>query len=759
MHKLPLLQATASPNDPFRDDYHGMNNLRPFLAAAGIAMLAAACATPRLAVPDPLPAPGPSSQSEAGFDQFAANANQVPLEMQRSVTPQIPGDGGSLVAGAAGEPMPPLKGGAVNVNIEGMPVPAFINEFFGSILGTGFQMDTQVSKMSDLVTLRTSGPQSPQNFYRLAVHVLRNYGVATEYSSGMVMFSRAQGMAGAVPPLVVSGRTLPEVPISHRPLFQLVELQSIRVNDLTSLLNVAFKQSDALTIQADSARNAVILMGRPEMVRQALDAIRVFDRPSMRGRQSARLEPAFVTAEELAKRLVEVLGAEGYGASLYSGSGAGAGAILVLPLAAANTVLVFAGDKAVLEHAVEWARTIDRPNPTAGSDGLFYYMVKNTRAEEISKTITGVRGGSSTRDSSRDAIDGSGVGAQSAATAAGSATLTAAASAASGGDLSQGKLTLDEPRNALIYQGTATNWARLLPLIQQMDKAPRQVMIEVTVAEVTLTNDQEFGVAWLANNADLGKFNGNISSGVLSGAGGAGLSYLLDIGGQARASLKALASQDRISVLSTPRLMVKSGEEANLDVGTEVPTISSQATSGIISGGDSGIIQTVQYRKTGILLSVKPVVYSNDRVDIELRQEVSEALPIGADSTVSSPAIFNRSYSTSLSLKDGSAILIAGLMSQRQTNGNSGVPFLKDVPLLGNLFKSQKQGRNKTELVLMIVPYIIETDTQAEELTRSLSQRFELLELPLSTTQPREIPVVPSVPVDGQGQFPAKRPQ
>ncbi len=371
-----------------------------------------------------------------------------------------------------------------------------------------------------------------------------------------------------------------------------------------------------------------------------------------------------------------------------------------------------------------------------------------------------MRNDSTTRDAPRDTIDGRDVG-MPAAPPAGTATLTAAASAASSGDLSKGKLTLDEPRNALIYQGSATDWGRLLPLIKQMDKAPRQVMIEITVAEVTLTNDQEFGVAWLANNSDLGKFNGNISSGVLGTAtGGTGLNYLLDIGGQTRASLKALASQDRISVLSTPRLMVKSGEEANLDVGTEVPTISSQATGGLDTGeSGTGFIQTVQYRKTGILLSIKPVVYSDDRVDIELRQEVSEALPIGADSQVSSPAIFNRSYSTSLSLKDGSAILIAGLMSQRQTNGNSGVPFLKDVPVLGNLFKSQKQQRSKTELVLMIVPYIIETDNQAEELTRSMAQRFELLELPPATTVPREVPVEPSVPVDGQGQVPVKRPQ
>jgi general secretion pathway protein D len=638
--------------------------------------------------------------------------------------------------------MPPLKGGAVNVNIEGMPVPAFINEFFGQILGAGFQMDVQVSKMNDLVTLRTAGPQSPKEFYRLAVQVLRNYGVATDFSSGTVFFSRARDGAGIVPPLVVSGRALPAVPISHRPVFQLVELQSVRVNDVISLLNVAFKSSEALSIQPDNSRNAVLLMGRPELVRQALDAIKVFDQPYMRGRASARLEPAFVSADELSKRLVDVLSAEGYGASVYASGGGGSAAILVLPVSAANTVLVFSSDRKILQHAIDWARSIDKPNPTAGTDGLFYYMVKNTRASELVKTITGIRGNSSSgKGSDRDAIDGSKVG-QIAAPAA-AATSTASGST-SGGDLSGGKLTLDEPRNAVIFQGSATDWGRLLPLIQQMDKAPRQVMIEVTVAEVTLTDDQQFGVSWLAHNADLGKFNGNISSGKLAAAtGGSGLSYLLDIGGETRATLTALASKNRITVLSTPRLMVKSGEDASIDVGTEVPTISAQATSGIQTGGNTGIIQSIQYRKTGILLNIKPVVYSDDRVDIELRQEVSEALPVGSDSSVNSPAIFNRSVSTSLNLRDGSAILIGGLMSQRRTTGDSGVPFLKDVPILGNLFKSQTHGTNRTEMVLMIVPYILESDDQTAELTRSLSQRFELLDLSPAMPPLKAAPAVP----------------
>ena len=728
-----------------------MTSCKPFLSAAAIALIVGACATPRLPIPAPLPPPAPSTEQErldAGLQ--AVEAAPAPVGLKRGNTPSIPGAGESLVAGASGEPMPPLKGGAVNVNIEGMPVPAFINEFFGTILGVGFQMDPQVSRMGDLVTLRTSGPQSPQQFYRLAVQVLRNYGVNTEYSSGLVFFNRVTGGAATIPPLVVSGRALPDVPISHRPVFQLVELQSVRVTDVMSLLQVAFKSSDALSMQADNSRNAVILMGRPEMVRQALDAIRVFDRPAMRGRQSARLEPAFVSAEELAKRLVEVLGAEGYGAALYTGGVTGGTAILVLPIESVNTVLVFAADRAVLEHAVEWARSIDQPNPTAGKDGLFYYLVKNTRAEEIADTIRGIKQGSNTRRPSRDTIDGSQVAAPP---PTGEVVVPVGAIAAGG--LTTGQLSLDEPRNALIFQGSATEWGRLLPLIRQMDKAPRQVMIEVTVAEVTLTDDQEFGVAWLARNTDLGRFSGRMTSGTLGGTGGPGLNYLLDIAGQTRASLKALASMDRISVLSTPRLMVKSGEEANIDVGTEVPTISAQATSNIQTGGNTGIIQTIQYRKTGILLNIKPVVYSNDRVDIELRQEVSEALPVGSDSGVSSPAIFNRSVSTNLSLKDGSAILIGGLMSNRETRGNSGIPYLKDVPVVGNLFKTQARGRNKTEMVLMIVPYIIETDTQAEEMTRSLSQRFEFLDLPQSTTVP-EIRVEPSVPVRRGATVPAK---
>lgn len=722
-------------------------------------VLLASCATPsRVALPEPLRAPKPDAADMNGQTLLSGREPTAQTGLQRRNTPTPPGAQPAASGLRAGAELPPLRGQPINANIEGMPVPAFINEFFGSILGVGFQMEPAVAKMSDLVTLRTSVPQSPQNFYRLATRILQTYGVSAVYEDGIVVFQSVPKGQGFEAPLILSGRAQPDVPTSHRPVFQLVELSTVRIADVTQWLTTAFANS-GMEIQPDINRNAIVLFGKGDVVAQAVAAIRVLDRPFMRGRVSARLEPGFISANELAKRLVDVLVAEGYGASLHSGQGSvQAASVVVLPVAAANTVVIFAADGGALEHAVEWARSLDQPNPTAGEDSLFYYTVRNTLAEEIVDTLNGIRETTDTRAPVRDTSSllnpavpvTPGVVVPVAGAVAPAAAAAVAAVAGGGlGSISGGRLLLDGPRNALIFQGSASDWSRVLPLIRQMDQAPRQVMIEVTIAEVSLDANEEFGVSWLAKN-DIGRFGGTVRSGVLggtgaNGAGASGLTYVLDVAGQVRAQLRAYADANRLSVLSTPRLMVKSGEEASFDVGTEIPTLSSQTASAQQTEGTSNILQSIQYRKTGIILNIKPTIYSDNRVDLEIRQEVSEALPISSDDSVQSPSIFNRAVSTSLSLRDGSSVLIGGLMSQRRTDGNGGVPFIKDVPVVGNLFKSRSRSANKTELVLMIVPYIVESDEQATALSRTLGQRFEMLDLP---EVPGDVPApVPSVPV------------
>ena len=712
-----------------------MTRLKTLLASLACTLLLAACAPPvRLDVPGPIREARPDP---VRIDPQAAARGDVQTRqtLRRSDTPDAPGSTERASGLFDAERVPPTKGEAISVNIEGMPVPAFINEFFGTILGVSFQMDPAVARLSDLVTLRTSSPQAPRDFYLLAAEVLRSYGVSTEYVAGRVLFTPSPKGGDFQPPLVLSGRALPSVPVTHRPVFQLVELAAVRTADVTTWLKTAFRTDD-LEVLDDLNRNAVVLYGKPDLVRQAAAAIRVLDQPYMRGRVSTQLEPAFVSADELARRLVDVLTTEGYGATLHSGAGnVQAAAVVVLPLVTSNAVLVFASDQRVLEHAVEWARRIDTPNPTAGGSSLFYYEVRNTRAEAIVATLSGVRSASAARIPARDAVSS---GQANAANGANLATNPAAASqpaanlapgALTSGDISGGTLVLDEPRNAIIFQGSAADWGRLLPLVRQMDKSPRQVMIEVTIAEIRLNDSVETGISWLAK-ADAGRFNGSLTSGVIGGAGGAGLNYLLDVAGQVRAQLRALAEDNRVTVLSTPRLMVKSGEEASIDVGDEVPTISSQSASPIDIDGTSNILQTVQYRKTGVILNIAPVIYSDNRVDLQIRQEVSEAQPVSSGG-VQSPIISNRAVSTNLSLRDGSSVLIGGLIRNGSSGGESGVPLLKDIPILGNAFKTRTRGRDRSELIIMITPYIVENDAQATELTRAVSERYEMVELPL----------------------------
>jgi general secretion pathway protein D len=708
-----------------------MNDLRTILAALAITLMASACATQFKRVPlnEPL---RPAPVASAGSTQaLVGDESSVPSALRQTATPQLPGSGRAISGLDADERLPVLSGDPVDANIEGLALPAFIDEAFGNLLGISFQMDDALLKQRDLVTLRTSGAQKPADFYRLVVQVLRTYGVSVQLEGELVRLSPITKGTSDEPPLVFSGRTLPEVPNSHRPVFQLVELKSARIADVNQWLRVAFKL-DGLQIQDDPNRNAVILMGKPDLVKQAVAAIRVLDRPFMRGRVSTRLEPAFVGADELAKRLVDVLTAEGYGAMLHNSQGVLQGStMIVLPIAGANSVLIFAADQGLLDHAIEWATTIDRPNPSASGQSLFYYLVKNTRAEDIAQTLNGVR--------SADAAQS----ARNTVSPAAGAAAPATAGTGAGAGVSQGSLIVDEPRNALIFQGAAAEWERMLPLLKQMDLPARQVVIEVTIAEVTLEDGLDLGFAWQRVGG-----NSNISSGQIgaatstgntgtdtgnnngTGSSSSGLNYLINTAGVIRAQLTALAQASRLTVLSTPRLMVKSGEEATIEVGDEVPTLSSQTAAVQQSAGTSNILQSIQNRKTGIILNVSPVIYSDNRIDLVVRQEVSAALPLGGG--IQSPTITNRIVSTSLTLRDGGSVLMGGLMSNRQTESESGVPGLMNIPLLGRLFKSTSTSTTKTELLVMIVPYIIETDADAESITRAVTSQMQNFEMPAS---------------------------
>ncbi|MEO9078070.1 MAG: type II secretion system protein GspD, partial [Rhodanobacter sp.] len=653
-------------------------------------VLLTSCSTtpPRLQLPGPLPLPAkPATPAEHELTRKSVGV------MTQSATPRITNSGPTR-AGANDRQTTPVKDGPpVSVNLQNIPVPAFVNAVFGEMLSLNVSMSPQVAALRQLVTLRTETKQRPQDLYKLAQQVLTDYGVSVSVDGNLVKLAISASGSSSEPPLIISGRASEEVPISHRPVFQLVELNAVQSNSAVAWLSTVF--GPELKVVDEAGRNAIMISGKPVQVQQAVEALRVFDQPLMRGRFSTRLEPAFLSAEEMTSRLIDVLNTQGYSANRTPGSPS---AVIVLPVPAVNSVLVFANTQQALDYATSWAGELDKPSPQAGNDSMFYYQVKNTKASDLATVLNGVS--RDARKQTKDAKDG------------GAAPTGPSATASAGG-----AFIVDEPRNALIYRGDPAQWERTLTLVRQMDKAPRQVMIEVTIAEVTLDNDNKFGVGWFLKNGFSHHSKLFLGDGAGGPAGGGksngGLSYLVDIAGLNRVALTALATDKRVTIISSPHVLVKSGSEASIDVGTEVPTVSLATTSPQETGGTSNLLQSIQYRKTGTLLTIKPTVYSDDRVDLDISQEVSDAIPLAANATGNSPSILSRSLTTSLSLRDGGSVVMAGLISQTLTNSDTGVPLLKDIPILGNLFKAQDKAKNRTELVLMIVPYIIENNDQA----------------------------------------------
>ena len=463
------------------------------------------------------------------------------------------------------------------------------------------------------------------------------------------------------------------------------------------------------------------MVAPPDDVEAALEAIRTLDQPRLAGRRSIRIEPAFWSAAQLAERLTEILRAEGYNASTSLQSPA---VIVILPLRPSNSLVVFADDQKTLSHVEDWARDLDRASHVDPLKSVFYYRVRNTTAESVAAVLNAtLQGGAAAPTGQAAPEPTAAAGAPPPSPAAGSQAAAGGGAPPSGPAPTSGKIVTDAARNAIIFQGSAEEFERLRPLLENLDRAPREVIIEATVAEVTLTDSDTLGVEWMLN---LGATPNEIIQNIGTGIGTNGFTFtILNRGGATRAMLNALASDNRVRVLSTPKVLSRSGAEARIQVGAQVPIVTSQGTSSQLSlSGTSAILQSIQYRDTGVILTVKPTIYAGDQVDLEIKQEVSEAVA-NTTSGLSTPVINTRTVSTQLSLNDGATVLLGGLIMENASSTSAGIPGLKDLPGVGFLFGTQTVAKTRSELFVFITPYIVNSAEDAARIAELFKNRYE----------------------------------
>ena len=696
-------RATLAPS------FAGRRVLRCLAATAALVLAAAlgGCATFGVApFPEPIRPP-----IEAGGEDTPAPAAQEEEAGRYSPTPGVRITR-TQARGAADDLGAGLEGPPIQAAFNGVPIVPFINEVFGTQLGMSFVISPGLQEKTDLVTLRLTSAVPPRQFFNTVRQVLQEYGVTIREQDDVLTFLATQEIESGEVPLLISGRTLPEVPATHRTVFQLVPLHVVAPNQVISMLRQAFPSTN-LQVSNESERNAVLLKGTLEWIAQALDLIEVLDQPLLRGRHGLIVEPRFMSPDALAEAVRSVLDAEGYNV------GSSVGNVIFLPFDDLGKLVIFAQTPQLLDHAVDWIDSLDEDHQGEVESGLFTYEVKNTQVADlvdILGQIVGGGGGVADR-SQRRSVGDDGLG--------GSAPRSAVGIERSGEEGS-GSLVVDERRNLLIFRGSGEEWSEIREVMEKLDRPVPSVLIEMLIAEVTLTHEEGSGFDFLLREGISGDWNLTGGTRDALGIQTKGLSLVLDNAGTTRAVLDLFYEDGNVSIRSQPKLLVKSGEQASINVGNEIPVISQTSQDTIQVDGSTNVLQQVTYRSTGIDLNITPLVQAGGLVDLQISQTLSEARPTAATSIAGSPTILTRSLTTGLTLKDGSSLLMGGLISENVSTGAVGVPGLGRIPLLGRLFRVDSYQGDRTELLVMVTPYVIRNHLEGARLTEEIKEKLEL---------------------------------
>ncbi|MFM8332391.1 MAG: type II secretion system secretin GspD [Candidatus Methylumidiphilus sp.] len=324
------------------------------------------------------------------------------------------------------------------------------------------------------------------------------------------------------------------------------------------------------------------------------------------------------------------------------------------------------------------------------------------------------------------------------------------------------KIVADPSNNALIIMAKAQEYRDIEAVIKQLDVMPLQVLVDATIVEVALTDELQYGLQWyFSHRSDNGRTIGagqfgkaitDASGALVSGAAASGgFTYaLVNMGKNIQLELNALAASNKINVLSAPSLMVLNNQEANIKVGDQVPILTAQA---LPTAGTTGLVgtQSIQYKDTGVLLSVRPRVNAGGLVTMEIEQAVDN-VKSQTSGGIESPTIAQRKIRSSVAVKNGETIVLGGLIIENTSNNLTGIPVLAQLPWVGALFSSTSKKLNRTELVVMMTPRVVDSAQSSQDITNEFRRKLTGL------YEQRPNSPSPIILEQGVGVYPAEQP-
>lgn len=674
-------------------------------STVALASLAAACVTVDPSGPSSAMKPAsPVSAESLAAEAKASRANRTtasaeqPVRVKAENATLVQKGTGAFVSGAP-QGASAARGGIV-VKLVDVEIADAIQQILGDTLKLNYVIEDVVQ---GTVTIQTNTPVDRRTLLQLLGSALESRGAVLLNEGGFYRVASA-AKAGSAARAIGYGDNPSDMRVG--PGVQIVPLRFISATEMEKILKPL--AGDGAIARVDTARNLLILKDDARNIDSMLDMIDMFDVDYMTGMSFAMIPVRNTSAKDLVKELEEVFGAKGDLPMM--------GLVRFVPVDRLNSVLAITAQPEHLEQVQQWMQRLDQSGQLA-SQSFHVVPLQNRPAKEVAELLQNTLSAQN-----KTARAGAGPGVQPGLTPqitetdrpqGGDVTVpgqTAGASAAS-----EARVHADDANNSLVILATPDQFRALEQVIDLLDVTPHQVLLEATIAEVTLRDDLAFGLTWFLQEGEFDIGFSDIATGAVAQSF-PGFSVLVD-GADGRAALSAVASVTDVKVLSSPTLMVLDNRKATLQVGDQVPIVTQTAVSTV--DPDAPIVNQVSLRDTGVILSVTPRVNEGGRVMLDIEQEVSDVVETQT-SGIDSPTIQQRRIQTSVAVDDGSTIALGGLIRDRVTDIGTKIPLLGDIPGLGALFRSTTQKTERTELVVLITPRVVATPEEGRVISQQM---------------------------------------
>lgn len=641
-------------------------------------------------------------------------------------------------------------GDGYKLNFDNASLAEVTKVILGDTLKISYYYDPRVQGQ---VTLSTGGSVSREELLSVLESALKINSAVLVRTDGGFRISPASDAVGGEAGVSHELAQMPGYGVTVLPL------RNVSAEAILRLLE-SFVSSGG-SLKAESTGNLLLIRGTARERQSLMEVARSFDVDWLKGQSAGIFPLTHSTPDELIPDLTQAMNAD----SELSGK-----LVRFQPLQRLNAVLVLARQSSQLKQAADWIKRLDRSNE-AGQD-LHVYRVENGRAQDLAGLLNETLGTGGRRQGRSEIAPGrdvSNVGSRGASSSFASSPSSSSSGAsrlplsASGrpGQLqtagTQGagrkqadygvappqlgpggtdaatpppiRITADEVNNLLLIYASAADYRRIGNVLKQIDQPPLQVMINATIVEVTLNDTLRYGVqvflkgkhfsGGAVNGTDLPIFPN--SSGLNTG-----LNLIVGSLTDPKVVLDALSDVTEVKVVSSPSVVVVDNQPALLKVGDEVP-ISTQQTT-ITDNANFPVINSIQFRDTGVILKVIPRVNSTGLVTMDIEQEISAVVDQGGPTLT--PTISQRQVASTISVYSGQMVALGGLISEQRDKGKSSVPIVNQIPIVGDILGANSRGLKRTELIVFIRPQVIRNSRDARDVAEELRARLKSLATP-----------------------------